>query len=86
MEDPYFHGVYSLGKEVNERNHKETKQCQLQIIVIAMKETYGVLKESIAQVGGGQFGQGGQWLQGKTPFSEMLTLHPPKSWPLSLGA
>ena len=41
MGDPYFHGIYSLGKEVNKRNHKETK-----IIVIAMKETYGVLKVS----------------------------------------
>lgn len=78
MEDPYFHGIYSLGKEVNKRNGKETKKCQLQIIVIAMKETYGVLKESIAKVEGGQLGEGGQWFQGKTPFSEKLTLHPPK--------
>ena len=78
MEDPYFHGIYGLGKEVKKRNHRETKKMSVTNHSHCYEGNTGST-ESVAKVGGGQFGEGGQWLQGETPFSEKLTLLPPRA-------
>lgn len=84
-EDPCCRGVYSLVKEGNKWNHKETNpKNQLQIIVIALKETYRVLVKRITKVGGGA--KGDQWFQVKIPLLGKLTLYSQKSWSLPLWA
>ena len=88
-EDPCFHGIYSLVKEVDKQNHKETKKKSMMNYRLCYEGNTQSAEERRRKMRGdgqGPVCRGRSAFPGKDSISGKLTVHSRKSGSLSLGA